>query len=648
MSSIEITLKKLTAEAVQSLYGETVAAESVTLNTVPAEMAGHFAIVVFPFVRLAKKKPEEVGAEIGAYLKANCNDIAEVSVEKGFCNLTIKDSYWHSFTNAILAEGDNFGKLAPKNKKVIIEYSSPNTNKPLHLGHVRNNLLGYATCQILEQAGYEVIKTQVINDRGIHICKSMLAWQQFLNDETPESIGMKPDHFVGKCYVRFEQEFQLEYKAWQQTDAAQTALNTWLANEAAVLKVKKDLIKDLEKEAKGEDGVVSDEKIDQALRSYFFKEVHKNTYFNKQSPLGQAATTMLEQWEAGDAEVRALWEKMNNWVYEGMNQTYARLGVAFDKNYYESQTYLLGKDIIERGLNSGTFFKHEDNSVRVDLRDAKLDEKVLLRSNGTSVYITQDIGMAPLRHREYGMDKMIYVVGDEQEYHFKVLFEILKRLDEPYASGLYHLSYGMVELTTGRMKSREGTVVDADDLMDEVINEVAAESAERNTLDGLADTEKQDIYRRVGLGALKFYILKVNPKSRMIFDPKQSIDLQGQTGPYIQNAYVRTQAVQRRAAELTLGNAADYTTLEKAELHLLRIMHEYPNVVNKAAEAYNPADVANFIYELARGYHHFWGEINILRSAPDAAAFRIELSKAVALVLRSAARLLGMEMPERM
>ncbi len=630
--NIESSIKLSTVKAIASLYQHDIQVSDIVINQTPANFEGHYSIVVFPFVKLAKLKPEEVAEQLGAYLAEHMPEIDSYNVVKGFCNLVVADAYWISFNQFVQNQGASYGQLPAKGKKVVVEYSSPNTNKPLHLGHIRNNLLGWATCQILEKAGYEVIKTQVINDRGIHICKSMLAWQRFGNGETPESSGMKGDHLVGAYYVKFEQAFQAEYAEWQKGSDAQHLLQTWLDSPAKAKAIKE----------------IGSEEAD-ALQKYFFKEVNKNTYFNTQSALGKQASGMLENWEKGEETVIALWKQMNQWVLDGMFQTYAQLGVGFDKNYFESQTYLIGKDIVEQGLAKGAFYRKDDTSVWVDLTEAKLDHKLLLRSNGTSVYITQDIGMAPMRYRDFGgVQKMVYVVGDEQEYHFKVLFEILKRLGEPYANDMFHLSYGMVELPEGKMKSREGTVVDADDLIAEVIEEVKQESMQRETLAELSDEAKQQIWKIVGLGSLKYFILKVDPKKKMIFDPKQSIDLQGHTGPYIQNAYVRTQAVQRKAVDITLGNASHYAALEPAERELIFIMNTLPSTVHHAAEGYNPALIADFAYNLAKAYHRFWNDVSILRAEPDAAAFRIELSKSVAHCLATSMNMLGIQMPDRM
>jgi arginyl-tRNA synthetase len=558
----------------------------------------------------------------------------------------------------VLQAGERYGQHPANGQTVVVEYSSPNTNKPLHLGHIRNNLLGYAMSEILKAAGYTVKKVQIINDRGVHICKSMLAWQRYGKGETPESTGMKGDHLVGKYYVAFETYFQKEYKTWQTSDAAQAAFDTWTAQEKNVKRAEKSLEKQRKKAAesaeKKGDPVPTAEQLDAQynLRTFFFKEVYKNTYFNNHSELGQAAKTMLQQWEAGDQAVRDLWNTMNGWVYNGFEETYAQLGVDFDKLYYESQTYLTGKDLVEQEIakDKSVFYKKDDGSTWIDLKDVKLDEKVVLRSDGTSMYITQDLGTAALRHQDFEMDKMVYVVGNEQDYHFKVLFEILKRLGHNFAKNCHHLSYGMVDLTTGKMKSREGTVVDADNLMNEVVEQVKTASQEREKLDGLSEVDKKAIWKAVALGALKFFILKVEPKKRMVFDPQQSIELQGQTGPYIQNAHVRTQSVQRMVQEKNIETVPyDTYQISDTERDILVLIHELPGIIQKAAENYNPADVVNYLYDLAKEFHKFWGNTTILDTKnPAATSFRLDMSKAVAVALKVAGRLVGIEMPNRM
>ena len=602
----------------QNLYEIEIDPQKITLNTTRKEFEGDYTVVVFPFTKQARKKPDVIGEELGAYLKANVDVVSNFNVVKGFLNLVIKDDYWISFLNEVYTNPE-YGKHPSNGKKVMVEFSSPNTNKPLHLGHIRNILLGWSVYKINEAAGYDVVRVQIVNDRGIAICKSMLAWQKFGNGATPEISAIKSDHFVGKYYVLFETKFKEEYKSWQESDAG------------------KDIYQNNRK------GDVSE--------SVFFKE-YKNQYFNQFSTLGKEAKEMLRKWEAGDSDTIDLWKKMNNWVYQGFEATYNRLGVAFDKLYYESNTYLLGKETINNGLENNVFYRKEDGSVWIDLEEAKLDHKLVLRKDGTSVYMTQDIGTAQLRNQDFGVDKMIYVVADEQNYHFQVLFEILKRLEEPYAAGLHHLSYGMVDLPTGKMKSREGTVVDADDLMDVVIKEAYANSVDRGTLEGLSEEEQAEIMRKIGMAALKFFIVKVQPKKRMVFNPKESVDMQGQTGPYVQNAFVRIQSVLRKAKAEAIdfqSSPTAYTQLEKAERDLIGELYKYPELIQMAAEEFDPAIIANFCYDLAKGYHKFWHDHSILRAdTEDAKIFRLRLSLAVSNVLKSGMDMLGIEMPDRM
>ncbi|MEL6274096.1 MAG: arginine--tRNA ligase [Bacteroidota bacterium] len=613
--SLKATIEAGVKQALTELYGSAAATLPVTLQATRKEFTGNYTVVTFPYTKLAKSKPDAIADALGAKLKEQLEVVDNYNVIKGFCNLSVAASYWQAFLLEMYQNAD-YGRAPSNGSKVMVEFSSPNTNKPLHLGHIRNNLLGWAASQILDAAGYEVHRVQIINDRGIAICKSMLAWQRFGEEATPESTGIKPDHFVGKFYVRFEKEFRAEYKSWQESPIGQA------------------LYKEKAKPEQSEEA--------------FFK-AYKNAYFNTHSALGQAAKEMLQKWEQGDSDTVALWKKMNNWVYEGFATTYQRLGVSFDKLYYESNTYLLGKDMIEKGIEKGVFYKKEDGSTWVDLSDAKLDQKAVLRSDGTSLYITQDLGTARLRYDDFGVDKMVYVVADEQNYHFQVLFEILKRLEEPYAEGLYHLNYGMVDLPTGRMKSREGTVVDADDLMDEVIKEARLASEERETTSELSHEEREEIIRSIGLAALKFFIVKVNPKKRMVFNPKESVDMQGQTGPYVQNAYVRTRAVHRKAGERDLSIAANYTDLQEGETSLISQLYDFPGIVQEAAENYDPSIIANYCYELAKAFHKFWHDYSILNAETEAAvAFRLALCTGVGNVLNTGMNLLGIEMPERM
>jgi arginyl-tRNA synthetase len=616
MNIIEI-IQQGVIEAVKELYGSKVTADQITMNNTRKEFEGDYTVVVFPFVKMARKKPEQVGEEMGRFLVEQIDQLEDFNVIKGFLNLKVADRYWLAFLEDVFPKKD-YGQLPPKDQKVMVEFSSPNTNKPLHLGHIRNILLGWSTSQILEAAGYEVVKVQVVNDRGIAICKSMLAWQLFGEGATPESTGIKSDHFVGDYYVLFEQKFKEEYKAWQQTAEA------------------KAIFEEKSKEKQSEEA--------------FFKDF-KNTYFNEYSTLGRQAKAMLIQWEEGDEQTVALWKKMNNWVYQGFDETYEKLGVSFDKLYYESETYLLGREVVQKGMDKGLFYQKDDNSVWIDLEDAKLDQKLVLRSDGTSVYITQDIGTAMQRYRDYGVDKMVYVVADEQNYHFQVLFEIMKRLEEPYADGLYHLAYGMVDLPTGKMKSREGTVVDADDLIAEVVGEARENSKERGTLSDLSEEEQQEIIWKIALAALKFFIIKVFPKKRMVFDPKESVDMQGQTGPYVQNAYVRVRSVLRKGEgmDIDLSASKEYANLEIQEKDLLAQLFQFPFLIEEAAVNYDPSTIANFCYTLAKSFHKFYHDHSILNADTEAArAFRIKLSTAIAQVLKKGMHLLGIEMPERM
>jgi arginyl-tRNA synthetase len=648
MSIIEL-IQQGVIRAVKELYGTEITAEQITMNSTRKEFEGDYTVVTFPFARFAKKKPDVIADEMGKFLVEQLEHISGYNVIKGFLNLEVSNAFWVQFLDEMHAN-KSYGKHTSNGKKVMVEFSSPNTNKPLHLGHIRNILLGWSSSRILEAAGYEVVRVQIINDRGIAICKSMLAWQKYGEGATPESTGKKGDHFVGHFYVLFETKFREEYNAWQQTEAGQAAFDSWKSDEKAVKKAEKELAEKKEKAKK--EAAEKNEPFEEAafsLDRYFFKEIFKNTYFNQHSQLGQEAKAMLLRWEAGDEAIIALWKQMNSWVYEGFDATYKKLGVSFDKLYYESDTYLLGKDAITSGLEENVFYQKDDGSVWIDLTDAKLDHKLVLRSDGTSVYMTQDIGTAQVRYQDFGVDKMVYVVADEQDYHFKVLFEILKRLGEPYAEGLHHLSYGMVDLPTGKMKSREGTVVDADDLVEEVLEEARKNTAERDTISNLPAEERTAIIAKIGLAALKFFIIKVNPQKRMTFDPAESVDMQGQTGPYVQNAYVRVRSVLRKAGEQDLSGASAYQELAKQEKEIMGQLYAFPELIATAAEAYDPSAIASFCYELAKNYHRFYHELSILNAESDEAkAFRLQLSQAVANVLDLGMDLLGIEMPERM
>lgn len=602
-------------EALSTSFDYDISAESVLISQTRKEFEGDYTVVVFPFVKALKSSPIQIGETLGKYVVANHSSVSDFNVVKGFLNFSLSNIFWKDQLTAI-AENSDFGQHEANGKKVMVEFSSPNTNKPLHLGHVRNILLGWSCSQILKKAGFEVIKTQIVNDRGIAVCKSMLAWQKYGNGETPESVGMKGDHFVGKYYVLFADKIKEEYATWQTTEEGIGVYN-------------------------------QNKKVDQSADEFF--KAYKNNYFNDYSVLGNEAKDMLLAWEAKDDNIRNLWMMMNSWVYSGFEGTYKELGVDFDKLNYESDTYILGKKIVEEGLAKGVFYSEGDGSVWIDLDDAGMDKKLILRSDGTSVYITQDIGTAQIRNDDFGVDKMVYVVGDEQDYHFKVLFEIMKRLEEPYAEDMHHLSYGMIELPTGKMKSREGTVVDADDIIVEVINEARNSSAERGELGEMDKEEQEEILRKIGIAALKFMIIKIQPKRKIIFDPKESVDMQGQTGPYVQNAFVRIKSILRRNDGNELKSYDAYVEPNEFELALLKEVVEYPALIIDAAENLDPSSIANYAYNLAKTYHRFYHEVRILTAeTSEAKSFRIELSKVVAKVLEDAMNLLGIEMPERM
>ena len=607
-------LSDLFVDALSSIYQFDASADDVTINPTLKTFEGDYTIVLFPYVKLLKESPESIGQKVGDFLQSS-NYIKSTNTIKGFLNLVMDDSFWHEALQEI-TETKNYGCKPSNGQRVMVEFASPNTNKPLHLGHIRNILLGWSCSKILEANGYEVVKTQIVNDRGVAVCKSMVAWQKFGQGSTPESTGQKGDHFVGEFYVLFEIKFQEEYKAWQKTE---TAKNIY------TIKCKEKGIED----------------------SVFFKE-YKNQYFNDYSAIGEEARNMLLRWEANDKATVDLWKQMNGWVYSGFNVTYDRLNVNFDKLYFESDTYLLGKDAIAKGIEEGVFYKKDDGSVWIDLSDVGMDQKLVLRSDGTSVYITQDIGTAQLRYKDFGCKKMIYTVADEQDYHFKVLFEIMKRLGEPYASGLYHLSYGMVDLPTGRMKSREGTVVDADDIIQEVIEEATSNSLERGEIAELSPEDQTETIRKIAMAALKFFIVKVQPKVRMIYDPKESVDMQGQTGPYIQNAYVRIKSILRKNVP-SQAIAGEYSNIAEEEKEILKLLIEYPKIIEDAGNKYDPSEVAKYCYSVAKEFHRFYHEVRILNAeSPEAKAFRLNLCQDVAVVLNHAMRLLGIEMPEKM
>ena len=593
--TVEKILAQATADAVKSLYGLEIEPEQVGLQATRKEFEGHETVVVFPFLRASRKSPEQTAQQIGEYLVANCKAVEKFNVVKGFLNISIKPTFWCDVLRG-MAETENYGFVpaTPQSDLVMIEYSSPNTNKPLHLGHVRNNLLGFSLSRIMEANGHKVVKTNIVNDRGIHICKSMLAWLKWGNGATPESTGKKGDHLIGDFYVLFDKHYKAELK---------------------------------ELESKG----LTPEEAE------------------KHSLLMQEARAMLKKWEDGDEEVRSLWRMMNEWVYKGFDETYARMGVSFDKIYYESQTYLEGKEKVLEGLEKGIFYRKEDGSVWADLTDAGLDHKLLLRSDGTSVYMTQDIGTAKLRYEDYPIDRMIYVVGNEQNYHFQVLSLLLDRLGFKWGKDLIHFSYGMVELPNGKMKSREGTVVDADELMDEMIETARRMSDDPSRLVGVPAEEREDVLRKIGLGALKYFILKVDPRKNMLFNPQESIDFNGNTGPFIQYTYARIRSVQRKAVEggIEIGCAPIMPT--EKEISLIQKIADFATCVREAGDSYSPALIANYVYDLAKEYNQFYHDHSILREEDEAVrSFRLRLSGMVADVIKRALYLLGIEVPERM
>ena len=594
---IETLISQAAAEAVKVLYGMEATEKMLQLQKTRSEFEGNLTLVVFPFVKAARKSPEQTAQEIGQYLVEHCAAVEKFNVVKGFLNLSIGNGAWLQLLEAIDQDA-NFGRKAVNEDSplVMIEYSSPNTNKPLHLGHVRNNLLGWSLAQIMEANGNRVVKTNIVNDRGIHICKSMLAWLKYGNGETPESSGKKGDHLIGDYYVSFDKHYREE-------------------------------IKQLVAQGMDEDKA------------------------KQEAPLIKEAHEMLVKWEQGDPEVRALWEKMNAWVYAGFDETYKKMGVSFDKIYYESQTYLKGKAKVEEGLQKGLFFRKDDGSVWADLTGEGLDQKLLLRSDGTSVYMTQDIGTAEMRFQDYPIDKMIYVVGNEQNYHFQVLSILLDRLGFKWGKELTHFSYGMVELPNGKMKSREGTVVDADDLMELMVEDAYKTSMELGKFDDMTEEERREIARIVGMGALKYFILKVDARKNMLFNPEESIDFNGNTGPFIQYTHARIRSILRKSEEAEVNSSLFtlHSSLSPKEIELIQKMNEFPAAVEQAGKDYSPSGIANYCYELTKVFNQFYHDYNILNE-PDAQkkAVRLVLARNVAKIIKSGMSLLGIEVPERM
>ncbi|HOJ66220.1 MAG TPA: arginine--tRNA ligase [Paludibacteraceae bacterium] len=596
--NLEHTIQQLVEQALQQLYGLEIGQNPLQVQKTRKEFEGDMTVVLFPFIKLLRKSPEQIGKEIGDNLLKSSSVIEDYNVVKGYLNLKISVSYWLERLNEIFLQKDFWKvKLKENADLMMIEYSSPNTNKPLHLGHVRNNLLGWSIAQIQEANGWKVVKTNLVNDRGIHICKSMLAWKLFGNGETPQSSGLKGDHLVGKYYVLFDQAYKQQVR--------ELVEEGWSEEEA-----------------------------------------------KKSAPLMQEAQKMLLAWENNDPEVRKLWETMNGWVYEGFNETYRKLGIDFDKIYYESETYLVGKKIVEEGLGKGIFYRRPDGSVWADLRDDGLDEKLLLRADGTSVYMTQDIGTAKVRYDDFPIKKMVYVVGNEQNYHFQVLSILLDKLGFEWGKSLVHFSYGMVELPNGKMKSREGTVVDADDLIDEMLRTARETSEELGKLDGCSPEEVENIVRMVALGALKYFILKVDPRKNMTFNPKESIDFNGNTGPFIQYTHARIRSVLRKAQEqsISFGKLNNLNlSISQKERYLVQLLTEFPLMVKEAGDEFNPALIANFLYELVKEYNQFYHDYSILKEEnTDLRNFRLVLSSAVADVIKDGMALLGIEVPERM
>lgn len=592
MQSLLLTIENKAKEFIQADYN--VALETIDLVPTKKEFEGDITLVAFSMLRSVKANPQDLCNQLGTALCSSIEDLTSFNVVKGFLNLSISDSYLLGEFETLF-ETPNFGSHPSTGRTIMVEYSSPNTNKPLHLGHIRNNVLGYSVAQILKAAGNEVIKTQIINDRGIHICKSMVAWQRFGDNETPETSGLKGDHLVGKYYVVFDQKYREEQKV---------------------------LI---------EKGMSIEEAATEA-------------------PIFKEAQELLRLWESGDKEVIRLWETMNGWVYEGFNQTYKDLGVDFDHLYYESDTYLLGRDIIEEGLDKSVFFKKEDGSVWADLTDEGLDEKLVLRRDGTAVYMTQDLGTAVQRVKDHpSIDGMVYTVGNEQDYHFKVLFLLLKRLGYHWADHLFHLSYGMVDLPTGKMKSREGKVVDADDLMQEMAETAEKIASELGKLDGFTREEKSELYHQIGLGALKYFILKVDPKKRILFDPEASVDFQGNTGPFIQYTHARIQSILRKVEHSDFKETIENVQLHEKERELMLLLMNYPSVIRSAAEAYSPALVANYIYDLVKAFNSFYQQVTILAEEDlDKRSLRLQLCSKIAEVIAHGSALLGIEVPDRM
>jgi arginyl-tRNA synthetase len=632
--NLEDILKNSISHSFKSLFGAELKAEEISLQPTKKEFEGTFTFTTFQYAKQSKKSPEETGRLVGEFLKANVKEITDFNVVKGFLNISFTDDAWLSLFKENIVK-DNFGICPANGEKMMVEYSSPNTNKPLHLGHLRNNFLGYSVSEILKANGYNVVKVNLVNDRGIHICKSMLAYSKFGNNETPESSKLKGDHLIGKYYVRFDVEFKAQTKA---------VIEKWKNNDFSGLpEAKKTAVQGLYNKLQEQKSEEKRKELEEKISDLAEQETQ----------MLKEAQEMLVKWEKDDKQVRELWEKMNGWVYEGFNATYKMIGVNFDKFYYESDTYLLGKTIVEEGLKKNVFYKKEDGSVWIDLTTEGLDEKLLLRSDGTSVYITQDLGTADLKYNDYKSNGSIYVVGNEQDYHFVVLKHILKKLGRPYADGIYHLSYGMVDLPSGRMKSREGTVVDADELVQEMIDTAERHTKELGKIEGFKEQEAKDLYRMLALGALKYFLLKVDPKKRMLFNPEESIEFHGNTGPFIQYTHARISAILRKAGQLNIPQgSADYSamkSLQPAEKDVIVILNEFPKKLMEAGRGNAPSILAQYVYDLAKEYNRFYAEVPVFNEEDKAAlSFRIAFSGAVARTIKRGMALLGIEVPERM
>ncbi|MEP7195383.1 MAG: arginine--tRNA ligase [Saprospiraceae bacterium] len=613
MSNFLVQIKREIISCFQSDFSLSVSEVEITLSTCKKEFEGDYTLILFPWVKKLSKSPADLAEKIGQHL-VESKTITKFNLISGFLNISLPEEFWFNQLLELSQDSIKNRITTTHPEKYLIEYCSPNTNKPLHLGHVRNILIGWSVYTVLKELGHEVFSTQVINDRGIAICKSMLAWTLFGNGTTPESSGIKGDHFVGDYYVLFENKFREEYKNWQSTEEG--------------IRVFKESSQTTESQ-----------------EDFFAK--YKNNYFNNYSLLGKSATEMLIKWENGDPATNDLWKMMNSWVYSGFEESFIKLGVKFDSYYYESETYLLGKDIIEKGLQEGVFIREADNSIWIDLTDVGLDKKIVLRSNGTSVYITQDLGTINERHKHYNAEHYVYVVADEQDYHFKVLKESMIKLKMPYAQSIEHLNYGMVELPSGKMKSREGNVVDADELIDEVIHEATQSAGERGELSELTEVDKNKIIRKIGMSALKYFILKVQAKKRMVFNPSESVDMQGHTGPYIVNAYVRIQSILRRRNAENLSITPEKLT--ESEKGLINLCLEYPNMLKETGEQLDPANLANYLYQLAKDFHKYYNEFRIVNAETEAIInWRLNLSACIGQYLEHGMYCLGIEMPERM